>query len=148
VVQLCRRLARMGFAEIALADTIGVAVPADVTRRIEAVRAVAGAVGLRCHFHDTRNTGVANAWAAVQAGVGVLDASCGGIGGCPFAPNATGNVATEDVLYMLHRSGIRTGVSIEKIMQTARWLEEPLGTRIPAMVTRAGLFPPARQCAG
>ncbi len=148
VVELCRRLAQMGFAEIALADTIGVAVPADVRRRIEAVRAVAGAVALRCHFHDTRNTGVANAWAAVQAGVGVLDASCGGIGGCPFAPNATGNVATEDVLYMLHRSGIRTGVSIEKIMQTARWLEAPLGTRIPAMVTRAGLFPPARQCAG
>jgi len=141
VAGIARRLAAEGVDEIALADTIGVAVPTDVTGLIEAVAPEVGPTPLRCHFHNTRNTGVANAYAAVQAGVRVLDASVGGVGGCPFAPNATGNVATEDVLYMLHRMGVETGVDIEQVMATARWLEGPLEAAMPAMVTRAGLFP-------
>lgn len=141
VVAIARRLAAAGVDEIALADSIGVAVPAEVSRMVGLVREVAGDAQLRCHFHNTRNTGIANAWAAVAAGVRVLDSSCGGIGGCPFAPNATGNIATEDLLYMLHRAGYSTGIDIEAVMATARWLEEPLGTQVPAMVTRAGLAP-------
>ncbi len=141
VVEIAGRLAAAGVDEIALADSIGVAAPAEVGELIAAVRAVTGGVQLRCHFHNTRNTGIANAWAAVGAGVRVLDSSCGGIGGCPFAPNATGNIATEDLLYMLHRAGYSTGIDIEAVMATARWLESPLGTQVPAMVTRAGLAP-------
>ncbi len=141
VVAIVQRLVDAGVDEIALADTIGVAVPTDISRMVDAVRPVSGATPLRCHFHNTRNTGVANAYAAVQAGVRVLDASVGGVGGCPFAPNATGNVATEDVLYMLERMGCETGIDINRIMDTARWLEGPLQTSVPAMVTRAGLFP-------
>ena len=140
VVELAKRLADMGVAEIALADTIGVAVPSDVARLVSAVQEVIGAANLRCHFHNTRNTGVANAYAAVQEGVRILDSSCGGVGGCPFAPAATGNVATEDILYMLERMGMETGVNIQKIIDTALWLEGPLQTQMPGMVTRAGLF--------
>ncbi|MCC7413764.1 MAG: hydroxymethylglutaryl-CoA lyase [Gammaproteobacteria bacterium] len=146
VVDIARRLVDAGVDEIALADTIGVGVPSEVVRLVAALRPVIGAIPLRCHFHNTRNTGIANAYAAVQAGVRVLDASCGGIGGCPFAPSATGNVATEDVLYLLERMGLHTGVSIEGIMATARWLEGPLGIAVPAMVTRAGLFPRREVC--
>ena len=142
VVELAGELADMGFKEIALADTIGVAGPSDVAERVAAVQAVVGDVDLRCHFHNTRNTGVANAYAAVQHGVRILDSSCGGVGGCPFAPAATGNVATEDVLYMLQRMGMETGVDIEKIIKTAKWLEGPLEAEMPGMVTKAGLFPP------
>ncbi len=141
VVELAGRLAAMGFREIALADTIGAAGPSDVVQLVRGVREVAGGVSLRCHFHNTRNTAVANAYAALQEGVRVLDASCGGVGGCPFAPAATGNVATEDLLYMIHRMGFETGVDIGKIIETARWLEGPLGASMPAMVTRAGVFP-------
>jgi hydroxymethylglutaryl-CoA lyase len=100
---------------------------------------------LRCHFHNTRNTGVANVYAAVLEGVCIIDSSCGGVGGCPFAPAATGNVATEDILYMLQRMGIETGVNIGKIIETAKWLEGPLEAEMPGMVTRAGLFPPQKQ---
>lgn len=146
VVAIAARLAGMGFAEIALADTIGAAGPSDVSAMIDKVRVVTGDIPLRCHFHNTRNTGIANAYAAIQAGVRILDASCGGVGGCPFAPAATGNVATEDVLYMVHRMGLDTGIDIEKMMTTARWLEARLDSPVPAMVTRAGLFPP--QAAG
>ena len=114
VVELARRQASAAPFEITLADTIGVAVPVQVTEMIAAVRqAIPGDTALRCHFHNTRNTGLANAFAAVQAGVGTLDASLGGIGGCPFAPGATGNIPTEDLLYMLHRSGYSTGISID-----------------------------------
>ena len=141
VVGLAGELADMGFKEIALADTIGAAAPSDVAIRIAAVQAVIGDANLRCHFHNTRNTGVANAYVAVQQGVRILDSSCGGLGGCPFAPAATGNVATEDILYMLHRMGMETGVNIEKIIKTAKWLEEPLGVEMPGMVTKAGVFP-------
>ena len=143
VVAIAARLAGMGVDEIALADTIGVAVPSDVTRLIEAVQPVIGRVPLRVHFHNTRNTGIANVAAAVEAGVRVVDASCGGVGGCPFAPGATGNVGTEDVLYLLHRMGYETGIDVDAIIATAKWLEGPLAAPMPAMVTRAGVFPPA-----
>jgi hydroxymethylglutaryl-CoA lyase len=143
VVDMAARLAAMGFPEIALADTIGAAGPSDVAALVQEVAGRIGRARLRCHFHNTRNTGVANAWAAILEGVRVLDASCGGVGGCPFAPNATGNVATEDILYMIGRMGLRTGVDLEKIIATAHWLEGPLQARMPAMVSRAGPFPGA-----
>jgi hydroxymethylglutaryl-CoA lyase len=142
IVDIAARLAAMRVDEVALADTIGVAAPSDVTERVTAVRAAIGALPLRAHFHNTRNTGIANAYAALEAGVRILDASCGGIGGCPFAPAATGNIATEDLLYMLHRMGCETGISIEGVVQTARWLEEVLGAPVPAAIGKAGVFPP------
>lgn len=129
--------------ELALADTIGVAVPRDVTERIEIARSLAPAgLPLRLHLHDTRHTGVANAVAAVAAGVSVLDSSIGGTGGCPFAPKATGNVATEDLVYLFDRSGVSTGVDLESILDTTAWLEERLGKNLPGALLRAGLFPP------
>lgn len=142
VVDIARRLVDAGVDEIALADTIGVAVPSDVRRLIDLVRPVAGETPLRMHFHNTRNTGVGNVYAAAEAGVRIFDASCGGVGGCPFAPGATGNVATEDVLYLLHRMGLQSGISIAKVIETAKWLEGPLEAPMPAMVSRAGVFPP------
>lgn len=141
VATMAAELAAMGVDEIAFADTIGVAVPSDVSRLINLAKRDVGDTPLRIHLHNTRNTGVANAYAAIEAGVRIIDASCGGVGGCPFAPGATGNVGTEDVLYMLHRMGFETGISIEKVIETAKWLEGPLGAAMPAMVSRAGLFP-------
>jgi hydroxymethylglutaryl-CoA lyase len=127
--------------ELGLADSIGVGVPAQVTEMIQAVRERIGDTPIRCHFHNTRNTGLANAQAAVDAGVTSLDASIGGIGGCPFAPAATGNIPTDDLLYMLHRSGVETGVSLQKIIETSNWLQEQLGRGVPAMLPKAGIFP-------
>jgi hydroxymethylglutaryl-CoA lyase len=142
VVDLAARLVDIGVDEIALADTIGVADPVTVSARIAAVRAVAKGVKLRCHFHNTRNTGLANAYAAWAAGVEVLDASVGGIGGCPFAPSATGNIATEDTVYMLHRMGVDTGYDLAALIETAAWVGAQLGEpRLPAMLGRAGPFP-------
>jgi hydroxymethylglutaryl-CoA lyase len=141
VVSIVREAAAAGYGEIALGDTIGVADPWTVRRRIEAVRAAAGQARLRMHFHDTRNTGLANAYAAVEAGVDVLDASCGGIGGCPFAPKATGNIATEDLVYMLERAGFETGLDLGRLIDTAQWLEGPLGKPVPSGLRRAGGFP-------
>jgi len=141
IVELALRLTDMGVDEIALADTVGVAGPSNVKELIRAITKVIGETPLRCHFHNTRNAGVANAYVAITEGVRILDASCGGVGGCPFAPAATGNIATEDLLYMIQRRGMDTGISIEGSMETARWLEGPLQTQMPAMVTRAGLFP-------
>jgi hydroxymethylglutaryl-CoA lyase len=141
VVELARRAAESGAGEIALGDTIGVAVPTQVTAAIESVRPVVGGAVLRCHFHDTRNTGAANAVAAYQAGVSVLDASVGGTGGCPYAPNATGNVATEDLLYLFERMGVHTGIDHEATIATGRWLGEQLGKTLPAAVARAGWWP-------
>lgn len=127
--------------EIALADTIGVATPRDVARRVGAVRARFPKIPIRCHFHNTRNTGIANAWAAIEAGAATLDASLGGVGGCPFAPAATGNIATEDLVYMLDRAGIETGLDLEACIDAARWLEEALGHSLPGQVMKAGGFP-------
>jgi len=129
--------------ELALADTIGVGVPTDVAARVGAVRAMDPDVRLRCHFHNTRNTGLANAVAAVEAGVDVLDASIGGIGGCPFAPAATGNIPTEDLVYLLERMGHRTGIDLEQLCGTAIWLGERLGAPVPGLLSRAGGFPAA-----
>lgn len=142
VALLAGRAARAGAMEIALGDTIGVANPWDVRDRIAAVRDAAPDARLRLHFHNTRNTALANIYAAVEAGVDVIDASCGGIGGCPFAPKATGNVATEDVVYMLHRAGFDTGIDLDGMIETARWLEsEGLKHPVASMVAKAGGFP-------
>ncbi|KIN64077.1 Hydroxymethylglutaryl-CoA lyase [Sulfitobacter noctilucicola] len=127
--------------ELALADTIGVATPRDVTERVRAVRAAYPDVRLRLHLHNTRNTGIANAWAGLEAGASSLDASLGGVGGCPFAPRATGNIATEDLVYMLDRSGVRTNVSLDKAIAAAEWLEVQLEKQVPGMVMKAGGFP-------
>ncbi len=128
--------------ELALADTIGVGVPADVRRLVSAVRERSD-VPLRAHFHNTRNTGYANALAAVEEGVAALDASSGGFGGCPFAPAATGNIATEDLVYALERSGVDTGLDLEALLPPAAWIEEQLGADgTPALLGRAGPFPP------
>ena len=136
------RVAAAGPHEVALADSIGVAVPADVTARVALAREVLGdGVRLRCHFHNTRNTGLANAHAAVEAGVHVLDSSLGGIGGCPFAPNATGNIPTEDLLYLLHRSGYRTGVDLDAACAVVPWLEAQLEHPAPGYLSKAGIFP-------
>ena len=141
VVELAARVVEANPAELGIADSIGVAVPAQVTELLGAVREVIGDLPLRCHFHNTRNTGLANAQAAVDFGVTYLDASIGGIGGCPFAPAATGNIPTDDLLYLLERSGIETGVSLEKIIDVSRWLEAELGRGVPALLPKAGMFP-------
>ena len=130
-----------GVPEIALGDTIGVADPWTVRSRIEAVRKAAPNARLRMHFHDTRNTGLANAYASVEAGVDVLDASVGGLGGCPFAPNATGNIGTEDLVYMLQRAGYDTGYDLDKLIETAWWVSEKIGKTPTASVAKAGKFP-------
>ncbi|MBU2663929.1 hydroxymethylglutaryl-CoA lyase [Actinoplanes bogorensis] len=129
-----------GVDEVSLADTIGVAVPSDVDKAFTRVRSVTGAP-LRCHFHNTRNLGSANVLAAVDAGVRAVDASMGGIGGCPFAPAATGNVATEDVVYALERSGHVTGVDPEVAAANAIWLGTVLGEPVPGLLSRSGGFP-------
>lgn len=141
VVEIARRAAATGIRELALADTIGAAAPADVVAKLRAVRAVVGDLPLRVHFHNTRGTGLANVWAALGEGVAVIDASIGGLGGCPFAPKAAGNVATEDVLYMLERSGIDTGLDMEGLIDASRWLEARMDKPLPSMLPRAGTFP-------
>lgn len=147
VVELARQVAETGPAELGIADSIGVAVPGQVTELLGRVKDAIGDLPLRCHFHNTRNTGLANAQAAVDAGVTYLDASIGGIGGCPFAPAATGNIPTDDLLYLLDRSGVATGVSLEKIIEVSRWLEEELGRGVPALLPKAGIFPSGGQAA-
>jgi hydroxymethylglutaryl-CoA lyase len=144
VVDIAKRLAEGAPDEIAVADTIGVAVPTQVTDLVRELRASLPHVRWRAHFHNTRNTGLANACAAVAAGVRALDASCGGIGGCPFAPAATGNIPSEDLIYMLHRMGYRTGVDLAALLDTSRWLQGALEHAVPGMVVKAGLFPMPR----
>lgn len=141
IVELAKRVIEAEPAELGIADSIGVAVPNQVTELLGRVRDVIGDLPLRCHFHNTRNTGLANAQAAVELGVTYLDASIGGIGGCPFAPAATGNIPTDDLLYMLDRSGVETGVSLDKIIDVSRWLEQELGRGVPALLPKAGKFP-------
>ena len=141
VANLAAQAQRAGVAEVGLGDTIGVATPWDVRNVVERVRMEAPDVYLRLHFHDTRGAGLANVAAAVDAGVDVIDASCGGIGGCPFAPAATGNVATEDVVYMLERAGFETGLDLGKLIETAKWLEGALGHPVSSSLSKAGGFP-------
>ncbi|WP_040493280.1 hydroxymethylglutaryl-CoA lyase [Ilumatobacter nonamiensis] len=135
--------------EIALADSIGVAVPTDVRARVEMASETVSAAGgtispeLRCHFHNTRNTGLANAAAAAEVGVRVLDSSLGGIGGCPFAPNATGNIPTEDLVYLLDRMGYSTGVDLDGLCSIVPWIEEVVEHPAPGLLSKAGTFPAA-----
>lgn len=141
VVGIAERLAHAGCAEIAIADTIGVADPWTVRARLRAVRTVIGEIPLRVHFHDTRNSGIANTFAAIEEGAGAVDASVGGIGGCPFAPHATGNVATEDLVYVLERSDHQTGISLDGLIETARWVGSALEIAPPSSLLKAGGFP-------
>jgi len=141
VANLAAQAQRAGVSEVGLGDTIGVATPWAVRDMIERVRVEAPDVYLRLHFHDTRGLGPANVFAAVEAGVDIIDASCGGIGGCPFAPNATGNVATEDIVFMLERAGFETGIDLDKMIETALWLEDVLGHPVSSSLARAGRFP-------
>jgi hydroxymethylglutaryl-CoA lyase len=144
VIDVAQRVAEAEPFEIAFADTIGVGVPAQVSELIGRAREVLSpSIRLRAHFHNTRNTGLANAYAAVEAGVSALDSSVGGIGGCPFAPAATGNIPTEDLVYMLDRSGIETGIDLDKLVGTAEWLQTTLGRKVPGMLVKAGVFPKA-----
>ncbi len=142
VLDIAKRLADAGPVELALADTIGVGVPGQVLELFGALRSQLGSIPLRAHFHNTRNTGIANAFAALQVGVETLDASIGGIGGCPFAPKATGNIATEDLIYMLDRMRIGHDGELDAVIETSHWLGTALGKELPAMVSRAGGFPP------
>ena len=140
---LASRAAAAGVTEFALGDTIGVATPWDVERAIAIVRDAAPGLALRLHFHNTRNTALANIHAAVSNGVTIIDASAGGIGGCPFAPRATGNVATEDVVYMLERAGFDTGIDLDRMIGVAHWLEkEALKHPVQSALAKAGGFPP------
>lgn len=142
VVDIAKRAMEAEPAELGIADSIGVAVPAQIVEVIAALReAIGDDVPLRFHLHNTRNTGLANAQAAIDAGATSIDASIGGIGGCPFAPAATGNIPTDDLLYMLSRSGIETGVSLERVVEASAWLEAELGRPVPALLPKAGLFP-------
>jgi hydroxymethylglutaryl-CoA lyase len=141
VVEVAERVAQAAPFEIAIADTIGVGAPNQVTDLLGRLTDALPGMPLRCHFHNTRNTGLANAYAAVQAGARVLDASVGGIGGCPFAPAATGNIPTEDLLYMLQRMGVSTGVDLDVTLATSRWLQDQLGRAVPGMLVKAGGFP-------
>lgn len=143
VVDMARRIAAAAPVEIALADTIGVGNPAHVASLVAKVREAVGGIPVRVHFHNTRGTGLANVWAAVEAGASVVDASLGGLGGCPFAPGAAGNVATEDVVYMLERAGIRTGMDLEALIATNKWLSGVMDKQLPAMVSKATPFPKA-----
>jgi len=148
VVEIAREVAEAAPFEIAIADTIGVGVPGQVTETFGRVAEAVPGIMLRGHFHNTRNTGLANAYAAVMAGAGVLDASLGGLGGCPFAPAATGNIPTEDLVYMLGRMGIETGIDLDRAIATARWVEQHVGHAVPGMLAKAGPFPGARRAAG
>ena len=141
IVTIARSLAEANPFEVALADTIGVANPAHVLRLVSRVREVIAPIPVRVHFHNTRGTGLANVWAAIEAGASVVDASIGGLGGCPFAPGAAGNVCSEDVVYMLERAGIATGMDLPKLMATNAWLSKIMGKTLPGMVSRAGVFP-------
>ncbi len=140
VLDLAERVGAAKPDEIVLADTIGVGVPSQVRELVGGV--LNSGVTAGCHFHDTRNTGIANAIAAVEAGATVLDASVGGTGGCPFAPKATGNIATEDLVYLLHGMGHETGIDLDALIECAAWLSEQLGKELPGQVHKAGNFEP------
>jgi hydroxymethylglutaryl-CoA lyase/(R)-citramalyl-CoA lyase len=138
VLAIAEKVAAANPDEIVLADTIGVGVPRGVRELVEGVLALGTTVG--CHFHDTRNTGIANAAAAVESGATVLDAAVGGTGGCPFAPRATGNIATEDLVYLLHGMGHETGIDLDALIEVAEWMAQQLGKELPGQVYKAGNF--------
>ena len=145
VIAIAREVADGNPIEIAIADTIGVGVPSQVTDLLRRLKDALPGMALRGHFHNTRNTGIANAYAAVEGGASVIDASIGGIGGCPFAPAATGNIPTEDLLYMLGRMDIETGVNLDETIATSRWLQQQFGRNVPGMLVKAGSFPGAKE---
>lgn len=148
LADMAEALAQEEPVEIALADTVGVGVPTQVLESFGALRARLGdGMPLRAHFHDTRNTGIANAFAALQAGVTTLDASLGGIGGCPFSPQASGNIASEDLVYMLDRMQVGHGVDLQRLLEGAAWLQDALGKPLPSMLLKAGGFPPQGEAA-
>ena len=138
VLRIAGKVAESQPDEIVLADTIGVGVPSQVRELVAGVMGHGVTVG--CHFHDTRHTGIANSVAAVESGATVVDASVGGTGGCPFAPRATGNISTEDLVYTLHGMGYETGIDLESLIGVAEWLAEQLGKELPGRVYRAGNF--------
>ena len=138
VLGIAERVGAANPDEIVLADTIGVGVPSQVRELVEGVLAFGTTAG--CHFHDTRNTGMANAVAAVESGATVLDAAVGGTGGCPFAPRATGNIPTEDLVYLLHGMGHETGIDLEALIGVAEWMAQQLGKDLPGQVYKAGNF--------
>jgi isopropylmalate/homocitrate/citramalate synthase len=142
VLNLVERLMAIPPDEVCLADTIGVGVPSQVRALVRGARDLGAAVG--AHFHNTRNTGYANALTALEQGVVSLDASVGGAGGCPFAPRATGNIATEDLDYLLRGMGVDTGIDLDALIECSRWLGQQLGKELPGMVARAGDFPTAK----
>jgi hydroxymethylglutaryl-CoA lyase len=142
VVEFAQRLAGAGCREIILADTTGMGVPAQVADVTGRVRDAIAPTVVGAHMHNTRNTGYANALAALAAGATVVDASLGGIGGCPFAPNATGNIATEDLVHLLERSGYHTGIDLARLIDAALWLERALGRPVPGLVAKAGAVAP------
>ena len=141
IVAMARSAVEAGPLEIALADTIGVGVPGEIEALVSRVVTAIAPVPVRVHFHDTRNTGIANVWAAINAGASVVDASIGGLGGCPFAPGAAGNVASEDVAYLLDRSGIDAGLDLDRLIDTSKWLGGVIGRQLPGMLSRVGRFP-------
>jgi hydroxymethylglutaryl-CoA lyase len=141
VIAIATSLAQARPIEIGLADTIGVANPAQVARLVARVRDVIAPIPVRVHFHNTRGTGLANVWAAVESGATVVDAALGGLGGCPFAPGAAGNVASEDVVYMLERAGVVTGMNLEQMIAASQWLAGIMNKKLPGMVARAPAFP-------
>jgi isopropylmalate/homocitrate/citramalate synthase len=140
VAELAARITGAGPDELALADTIGVGVPRQVRDLVGRLAPLGVPVGI--HLHNTRNSGFANAYAALEAGVAVFDASIGGIGGCPFAPRATGNIATEDLVYLFHGEGVSTGIDLDALIDVAQWLEARLGRELEGQVYRAGAFAP------
>ena len=143
VVAMATAIAEAGAVEIGLADTIGVADPAHVARLVQRVGAAIAPLPVRVHFHNTRGTGLANVWAAIAAGASTIDASIGGLGGCPFAPGAAGNVSTEDVVYMLERAGIRTGLDLSELIAANHWLAAIMDRKLPGMVAHTPTFPKA-----
>jgi (R)-citramalyl-CoA lyase len=138
VIEHAHRMAAAGADEVILADTIGVGVPRQVRELVP--RALEGGKPVGLHLHNTRNTGYVNALVGLEAGATILDASVGGLGGCPFAPRATGNIATEDLLYLLHNEGIETGIDLDAVIGVAEWLSGVLGRELPGLVQRAGNF--------
>lgn len=143
VVKLAKRLYQMGCFEISIGDTIGVATPKQVESLFKKLKKVIPGKKLAGHFHDTRGTSLANILKAYQVGIRVFDTSLGGLGGCPYAPGSAGNVSTEDVVYMLHGMGFKTGISLEKYIETNRWFSGTMKKDLPSKVSKAGL-PKAR----
>ena len=142
VIDHAQRMADAGADEIILADTIGVGVPKQVAHLVPSALKTGKPVGV--HFHNTRNTGYANAYAALEHGATIFDASVGGLGGCPFAPRATGNIATEDLIYLLENEGVETGIDLDALIKVAEWLGETMGKALPGLLQRAGNFPLAQ----